>query len=90
MKVAPVIRVPLSNNRCVELKHYYFMLNIPYQTFLMHYSGAASSVVVNTDEGLRRQVSASRFRPFLSQSGLKGRFRLTTDHNNRFLQLELL
>ena len=56
----------------------------------MHYSGAASSVVVNTDEGLRIQVSASRFRPFLSQIGLKGRFRLTTDNDNRFLQLELL
>jgi hypothetical protein len=90
MKVAPIIRVPLSKNRYVELKHYYFILNIPYQTFLMHYSGVASSVVVNTDEGLRIQVSASRFRPFLSQIGLKGRFRLTTDQNHRYLQLELL
>ncbi|TOC16776.1 hypothetical protein CGJ94_14710, partial [Vibrio parahaemolyticus] len=26
------------------MKHYYFTLNIPYQTFLSHYSGAASSV----------------------------------------------
>ncbi|EGR0233427.1 DUF2835 family protein, partial [Vibrio vulnificus] len=31
-----------------------------------------------------------KFRPFLSQLGLKGRFRLTTDQNHRFIKLESL
>ncbi|PSD40987.1 DUF2835 family protein, partial [Vibrio sp. V02_P2A34T13] len=50
----------------------------------------ASSVQVYTDQGLRLQLPASRFRPFLSQIGVKGRFRLTTDQNNKFVKLETL
>ncbi|OEE39451.1 DUF2835 domain-containing protein [Vibrio ordalii] len=72
------------------MKQYYFTLNIPYQTYLAHYSGVASSVQVYTDQGLRLQLPASRFRPFLSQIGVKGRFRLTTDQNNKFVKLETL
>ncbi|MCG9576363.1 DUF2835 domain-containing protein [Vibrio tubiashii] len=72
------------------MNQYHFTLNISYQTFLAHYNGAASNVLVVTDKGLRLQLPASRFRPFLSQIGLKGCFRLTTDQNNKFLKLELL
>ncbi|TON86642.1 DUF2835 family protein, partial [Vibrio parahaemolyticus] len=54
------------------MKHYYFTLNIPYQTFLSHYSGAASSVQVITNNGLRLQLPAAKFRPFLSQLGVRG------------------
>ncbi|TNZ69818.1 hypothetical protein CGK42_15725 [Vibrio parahaemolyticus] len=72
------------------MKHYYFTLNIPYQTFLSLYSGAASSVQVITNNGLRLQLPAAKFRPFLSQLGVRGRFRLTTDQNNKFLKLETL
>ncbi|EJG1897567.1 DUF2835 domain-containing protein [Vibrio parahaemolyticus] len=72
------------------MKHYYFTLNIPYQTFLSYYSGAASSVQVITNNGLRLQLPAAKFRPFLSQLGVRGRFRLTTDQNNKFLKLETL
>ncbi|HIF5674819.1 DUF2835 domain-containing protein [Vibrio parahaemolyticus] len=72
------------------MKHYYFTLNIPYQTFLSHYLGAASSVQVITNNGLRLQLPAAKFRPFLSQLGVRGRFRLTTDQNNKFLKLETL
>ncbi len=72
------------------MKHYYFSLNISYQAYLAHYSGVASTVVVITDQGLRLQLPASRFRPFVSQIGLKGRFRLTTDLNNKFNKLEML
>lgn len=72
------------------MNYYYFTLNISYQAFLAHYSGAASAVQVVTEQGLRIQLPAVKFRPFLSQLGLKGRFRLTTDHNHRFIKLESL
>ncbi|MHA2862994.1 DUF2835 domain-containing protein [Vibrio harveyi] len=72
------------------MNQYYFSLNISYQTFLSHYSGAASSVQVITDNGLRVRLDALKFRPFLSQLGIRGRFRLTTDQNNKFLKLETL
>ncbi|OXE29255.1 hypothetical protein CA163_29575, partial [Vibrio parahaemolyticus] len=49
-----------------------------------------SSVQVITNNGLRLQLPAAKFRPFLSQLGVRGRFRLTTDQNNKFLKLETL
>ncbi|NAW53497.1 DUF2835 family protein, partial [Vibrio sp. V41_P2S12T139] len=40
------------------MNYYYFNLNISYQTFLSHYSGAASVVQVVTHNGLRLQLPA--------------------------------
>ncbi|MCM0150349.1 DUF2835 domain-containing protein [Photobacterium galatheae] len=70
------------------MKRYSFSVNIPYQTFLQHYSGAASAVLVYTDEGLRLQLPASRLRPFLSQLGVRGRFRVSVSSENRLEKLE--
>ncbi|MEL6117556.1 DUF2835 domain-containing protein [Photobacterium sp. SP02] len=70
------------------MKRYTFSVNIPYHTYLQHYSGAASSVLVHTDEGLRLQLPAVRLRPFLSQLGIKGRFRVMVSAENRFEKLE--
>ncbi|CAM4409018.1 DUF2835 domain-containing protein [Vibrio astriarenae] len=72
------------------MNQYYFNLNISYQSFLQHYSGTASNVVVSTSTGMRIQLPASRFRPFLTQIGVKGQFRLITDQNNKFIKLERL
>ncbi|WP_217512058.1 DUF2835 domain-containing protein [Vibrio metschnikovii] len=72
------------------MNYYFFYLNISYQTFLAHYSGLASHILVTTEHGLRLQLPAAKFRPFLSQIGVKGRFRLTTDQNNKFIKLDML
>lgn len=72
------------------MNQYTFRLDIAYHVFMQHYSGAASSVMVNTEDGLRIQIPAARLRPHLTQIGVKGRFRLTTDQSNRFIQLESL
>ncbi|MFC5077646.1 DUF2835 domain-containing protein [Vibrio thalassae] len=72
------------------MKQYYFNLNISYHDYLAHYTGYAFSILVVTDERLKLQVPASRFRPFLTQLGLRGRFRLITDQNNKFIRLESL
>jgi len=72
------------------VNQYLFNMGIPYNEFLQHYSGAAASVVVYTDQGLKLQLPAAKFRPFLTQIGVKGRFRLTTDQNNKFVKLEAL
>jgi len=70
------------------MKSYTFSVYISYQSYLDHYSGAASTVVVVTDNGLKLQLPASRFRPFLSQLGVKGRFRITVNSQNRLDMLE--
>ncbi|NBI55502.1 DUF2835 domain-containing protein [Photobacterium alginatilyticum] len=72
------------------MKSYTFSVYISYQSYLNHYSGAASTVVVVTDNGLKLQLPASRFRPFLSQLGVKGRFRITVNNQNRLDTLELI
>lgn len=72
------------------MKSYTFSVSISYQSYLNHYSGAASTVLVVTDNGLKLQLPASRFRPFLSQLGVKGRFRITVNAQNRLDALELI
>lgn len=70
------------------MKHYTFSMYISYQAYLDHYSGAASTVLVVTDNGLKLQLPASRFRPFLSQLGIKGRFRVTVNAQSRIEGIE--
>ncbi|MEJ2765566.1 DUF2835 domain-containing protein [Photobacterium sp. MCCC 1A19761] len=70
------------------MRHYTFSMDISYQSYLGHYSGAASTVLVVTDNGLKLQLPASRFRPFLSQLGVKGRFRVTVNAQNRIEAIE--
>ncbi len=69
-------------------KYYYFRMNVTYQAFLSHYSGLASTILVVTEQGLKLQLPASRFRVFLTQVGVKGRFRVTVDDNNRLINIE--
>ncbi|WP_082712326.1 DUF2835 domain-containing protein [Vibrio tritonius] len=72
------------------MNQYFFSLNISYQTFLNHYSGQASTVLVVTENGLRLQLPAARLRPYLSQLGIRGRFRLVTDQNNKIQRIDIL
>ncbi|PMH46497.1 hypothetical protein BCU68_00135 [Vibrio sp. 10N.286.49.B3] len=72
------------------MKYHFFRLNISYQAFLAHYSGRASYVQVTTEEGLSLKLPAFRFRPLLTHRGIEGRFKLTTDVNNKFLRLEMI
>ncbi|MGF1775996.1 DUF2835 domain-containing protein [Vibrio nomapromontoriensis] len=72
------------------MNYYHFSMNIRYQAFIEHYAGHAANILVVTDNGLKLQLPAARFRPYLTQIGIKGRFRLTTDHNNKFLRLDSL
>ena len=46
--------------------------------------------MVTTSEGLRIELPAMRFRNFVTKDGLHGSFRLTTDDQNRFVDLERL
>ncbi|KLV03776.1 hypothetical protein ABT56_17535 [Photobacterium aquae] len=69
---------------------YTFSIHVTYNDYLNYYSGAASTVLVVTDNGLKLQLPASRLRPYLTQLGIKGRFRLTVNADNKFQQLEKL
>ncbi len=54
------------------------------------YSGQARYVLVETVQGLKLQLPASNFRQFVSGEGIRGRFRVKIDQNNKIQQLEML
>ncbi|MDX2479674.1 MAG: DUF2835 domain-containing protein [Desulfuromusa sp.] len=71
-------------------QQYYFRLQISQQEFLRYYQGTASSAKVISECGKRLHFPATRLRPFLSHTGINGRFLLTIDSNNRFINLQQL
>lgn len=72
------------------MRSFTFRVNISYQVFLQHYSGAASSAVVITENGLKLQLPAVRLRPYLTQMGVRGRFQVAVDDNNKLTTLTKL
>lgn len=60
-----------------ELEEYYYRQGIQH-------------IVVTTDQGLRVQLPLRRFTPFISAVGIRGRFQLTLDEQNRFLSMQKL
>ncbi|HIF9417746.1 TPA: DUF2835 family protein [Photobacterium damselae] len=72
------------------MRFFTFSLNIPYQVFLQHYSGSASQLMVYTDCGLKVHFPAVRFRSFVTQAGLVGRFKVFVTADNRFDRIERL
>ena len=72
----------------VNQQQYRFRIQISQMEFLRHYQGTASSVQVMSECGRRLRFPASRLRPFLTHTGISGRFVLTVDADNRFLDLE--
>jgi len=75
------------------MNHHYqqqfrFSLIISRQEFLRHYQGTASAVQVMSECGRRLRFPASRLRPFLTHTGINGRFVMTIDADNRFVELK--
>ena len=77
--------MPTEHNR-----QFYFRLQISRQQFLRYYQGTAGAVQVVSECGKRLRFPATRLRPFLSHTGIKGRFLLTVDGNNHFIDLQQL
>ncbi|GHF93031.1 DUF2835 domain-containing protein [Thalassotalea marina] len=61
------------------MRHFYFSINITSYDFLPYYQGRVKDIVVTSDQGLRVQFPAMHLRPFLTRSGISGRFCLQTE-----------
>lgn len=72
------------------MKVFYFRINIPYQAFEQLYKTPNTVVKVRDEAGRMIQLPAMRFVPFFSQLGVRGRFELILDDNNKFQQLLLI
>jgi len=67
----------------------HFSLDISRSAYLSYYEGVASEVVVQTEEGFTIRFPAARLRPFVTTSGIQGRFVLEYDDiNNQFQSLK--
>lgn len=72
------------------MRYYTFVLNLTAEQILPYYRGQAKRLSVMSEQGLRLELPAERLRPFVTSYGIRGRFRLTTDDNHSFLDLERL
>ena len=71
-------------------KQFTFRLQISQQHYLQYYQGTANAVQVVSECGQKVKFPAIRLRPFLTHDGIHGRFCLTIDSNNRFIDLQKL
>ncbi|WP_428606005.1 DUF2835 domain-containing protein [Sedimenticola sp.] len=68
-------------------QRYRFQLNLSAERFLHYYRGAARAVIVQAEDGRTIQLPANRLRPFVTASGIVGRFELTLDAQNKLIDL---
>ena len=61
-----------------------FSLVIPADELLRYYRGTAKEVLVTTDGGLRVQFPAQHLQRFITPDGVRGRFAIQFDANNKF------
>lgn len=72
------------------MQRHRFQMNLSAETFLHYYRGAARLVIVQAEDGRTIQLPASSLRPFVTASGISGRFELTLDANNKLVELRRL
>ncbi len=65
-----------------------FALSITGEEYLRYYRGVARYVVVKSHDGRRVQFPARLLRPFVTQQGVQGEFRLLLDEANRLVDLQ--
>ena len=64
-----------------------FALNIPQDTLLSYYEGAARTVAVKSLDGRSIQFPANILRQFVTGDGVRGIFELEFDENNKFVNM---
>lgn len=68
-------------------KEIIFNLNISAEEVLRYYQGVASMVSTRSIDGRTVRFPASRLRPFMSPSGIQGRFAISFDDSNKFMDM---
>lgn len=64
-----------------------FSLSLSNEQYLAHYQGYARSVSVLGENGQRIEFPAEHLRPFLTHTGISGRFEIDFDQQHRFVAL---
>ncbi len=69
---------------------YTFQLALSHADIVRYYRGEAAEVKVRCEQGQTLRFAVRHLRPFLTASGIHGRFELKTDPENRFKSLKRL
>ena len=67
-----------------------FSMNISRQKYLHYYAGEATSIQVQTEDGLLVQFPASALKPWVTHQGVSGCFMIKFDKNYKLLELQKL
>ena len=62
-----------------------FTLNISPEVYEHYYRGHANAVVVKTDDGRTLKFPATNLQKFVTHEGIKGRFEIVFDNNNKII-----
>lgn len=65
-------------------------LHISAEEYLRMYAGSARDVITYAVDGRRVRFPANILRPFVTRSGVRGRFRISFTPDNRFEGIERL
>lgn len=71
-----------------EQNTWYFRLNVSYLECEQLYVPGNNTCLMTAENGARIQVPSKNLRPFVTSTGIKGRFRLITDQNNKLKSFE--
>lgn len=70
------------------LNSYFFRLNISYLECEALYQPGVNTCLIVSEQGAKVQIPTKNLRPFVTNQGIKGRFRLLTDANNKLKSFE--
>ncbi|GAC17347.1 DUF2835 family protein [Paraglaciecola arctica] len=70
------------------MQTFYFTLSLKYELCERLYIPGTNTVVMRADNGKRIQLPVRNLRPHVSPIGIKGRFRLIIDDNNKIKSFE--
>jgi len=69
------------------MKRMRFSLDIPADKYLAYYQGSAKAVIVMTEEGLSLKFPASELQKFITHDGIKGRFEIVFNAQNKLVNM---
>ncbi|APE05160.1 MULTISPECIES: DUF2835 family protein [Alteromonas] len=67
---------------------FYFSISVPYTQCEALYSPSVPNVVMVAESGVRVQVPTGRLRQFITSDGVKGRFRMIVNQQNKIKSFE--
>ncbi len=65
-----------------------FYINISRENYLKYYAGQASSIQVQSEEGLTLQFPATTVKPWITHQGIQGHFIIIFDENNKLIEMK--